>query len=175
MDKLWVYAYVRVKKWFEDAGQRIAMEISLDEGDTWNFVPTKKGKPFSPTIDWNNEDYCIGFDQADQQLTFIFPYNTKSGTILYRCWLKKGSTINPIVNHIGVHFNLNYKQELLFNYQIDLNKSFELLDGRSAEKDRQVDKIKFLKDIWQNQDMVELIDVTGNKYTCIPFSDDRTP
>ena len=23
--------------------------------------------------------------------------------------------------------------------------------------------------------MVELIDVTGKKYTCIPFSDDRTP
>lgn len=58
---------------------------------------------------------------------------------------------------------------------MDLKKSYELLNGRQVEKDRHTDKLLFLKDIWQNQDMVELIDVTGAKYTCIPFSDDRTP
>jgi len=175
VDKLWVYGYVRVKKWFVDDGQKVALQVSFDDGQTWNYVPTKKWKEFSPTLDWNNTDYSIGFDQQDQQLTFIFPYNTKSGTILYRCWLHKWNTIHPIVNHIGIHYNINYKQELLFNYQIDLNKSYELLNGREVEKDRQNDKLLFLKDIWQNQDMVELIDVTGGKYTCIPFSDDRTP
>lgn len=65
-----------------------------------------------------------------------------------------------MVNHVSIHFNLNYKQELLFSYQIDLNKSSELLTGRDVETDRQVDKLLFLKEIWQSQDMVELTDVT---------------
>lgn len=79
------------------------------------------------------------------------------------------------MTHIGVHFNLNYKQEFLFNYQLDLNKSVELLGGRTIEKDLHNNKLAFLKEIWQNQDMVLLTDVNGKKYTCIPFSDERTP
>lgn len=139
-------------------------------------MPSVPGKPFSPTNSWA-DIYSIDktSTQDDQQLTFFFPYNTKSGTIIYRCWLKKGTTVKPIVNHIGVHFNLNYRQELLFNYQLDLNKAMELLGGRTIEKDLQGDKLAFLKNIWQNQDMVLLTDVTGKKYTCMPFSDDRTP
>ncbi len=31
VDKLWVYAYVRVDKWEIEDGQRVAMEVSLDE------------------------------------------------------------------------------------------------------------------------------------------------
>ncbi len=174
VDKLWVYGYVRLSNPI-DTTEKIAMQFSFDDGKTWKFCPTKKWNPFIDTIDWNDPTYAAWWEQWSMQLTFIFPYNTKSGTIIYRCWLKKWSTVVPVVNHIGIHFNLNYKQELLFNYQIDLNKSYELLNGREVEKDRQNDKLLFLKDIWQNQDMVELIDVTGGKYTCIPFSDDRTP
>ena len=176
VDKLWIYAYVRVKKWIVDDDQSVALEVSLDEWDTWNFCPTKPGWPFSPTNTWTPET-SIDFGNASdkQQLVFFFPHNTRSGTILYRCWLKKWNTVVPVVNHIGVHFNLNYRQELLFNYQVDLNKSFELLNGRGAEKDKHISKLIFLKDIWQNQDMIELVDVTWKKYTCIPFSDDRTP
>lgn len=176
VDKLWVYAYVRVWKWEIEDWQRVAMEVSLDEGHTWNYLPSVAGKPFSPTNSWS-DIYSIDKSSTldDQQLTFFFPYNTKSGTILYRCWLKKGTTIKPVVNHIGVHYNLNYRQELLFNYQLDLNKSMELLWGRTIEKDLQNDKLAFLKNIWQNQDMVLLTDVNWKTYTCMPFSDDRTP
>lgn len=120
----------------------------------------------------------MGYNEQDnEQLTFLFPYNTKSGTISYRAHLKKNSTTGKksIVNHVSIHYNLNYKQELLFNYQIDLNKASELLTGRDVEVDRQNDKLEFLKEIWQNQDMVELTDVNGKTYICIPFSDERTP
>lgn len=176
VDKLWIYAYVRIDKWELEDGQRVAMQVSLDEGHSWNYMPRVAWKPFSATNPWN-DIYSIGHDDTDnqQQLTFFFPYNTKSGTILYRCWLKKWTTVKPVVNHIGVHYNLNYRQELLFNYQLDLNKAMELLGGRTIEKDLQGDKLAFLKNIWQNQDMVLLTDVTGKKYTCMPFSDDRTP
>lgn len=175
VDKLWVYGYVRVEKWTADDWQKVALEVSFDQWKKWQFVPTLKSKNFIDTLDWNNSDYVYSYTNWNEQFTFIFPYNTKASTILYRCWLKKWTKTWPVVNHIGIHYNLNYKQELLFNYQIDLNKSYELLNGREVEKDRQNDKLLFLKDIWQNQDMVELIDVTGRKYTCIPFSDDRTP
>lgn len=99
-------------------------------------------------------------DHRKQQAVFYFPYYSLSGTILYRCWLKKGTTVKPYVNHIGLHYYLNYKQELLFNYQIDLNKSVELLGGRTVEKDIQFPKLQFLKDIWNNQYQVEVTDVT---------------
>lgn len=175
VDKLWVYGYVRVKKWVADVWQKVALQVSFDEWVSWKFCPTTKGKEFSDTIDWNNPIYAAGYENSDQQLVFVFPYNTKSGTILYRCWLKKGTNdFKPVVNHIGIHYNLNYKQELMFSYLLDLNKSHELLTGRSVESNKQNDKLIFLKDIWQNQDMVELVDVTGKKYTCIPFSDEKT-
>lgn len=178
VDKQWVYAYVRLGKWTLDAGQRVAMQVSLDEGVTWNYCPTSANKQFSATNAWD-DDYSIGYtnieDKRKQQAVFYFPYYSLSGTIIYRCWLKKGTTVKPYVNHIGVHYYLNYKQELLFNYQLDLNKSVELLGGRTVEKDLQFSKLQFLKDIWNNQYQVEVTDVTGIKYTCVPYSDDRTP
>lgn len=90
VDKLWIYAYVRVQKWLIDDGQRVAMEMSFDEGKTWAYIPSQADKPFSSTNDWTDL-YSISQGTAEdaQQLTFFFPYNTRSGTILYRCWLKK--------------------------------------------------------------------------------------
>jgi len=176
VDKLWIYWYVRVNKWQVDSG-RVALEVSFDWGSTWQFCPTEKNKPFVQTLNWADPIYSVGFNEQDnEQLIFLFPYNTKSWTITYRVHLQKAiDTDNKtIVNHVSIHFNLNYKQELLFNYQIDLNKSSELLTGREVEVDRQVDKLLFLKEIWQNQDMVELTDVTWKVYTCIPYSDEKT-
>lgn len=177
VDKQWVYGYVRVGKWELDDWQRVALQVSLDEWLTWKYCPTTQGLTFSDTNDWLDDNYSIAHHntRSTQQLLFYFPYYTLSWTIIYRCWLKKGTTVKPVVNHIGLHYYLNYKQELLFNYQLDLNKSVELLGGRTVEKDLHFDKLQFLKDIWNNQYQVEVTDVTGIKYVCVPYSDDRTP
>lgn len=48
---------------------------------------------------------------------------------------------------------INYRQELLFNYNISLAPNQETLDGRHIDKRVTQDKVAFLKEIWQNQDM----------------------
>lgn len=56
-----------------------------------------------------------------------------------------------------------------------LGKAMELTGGREIEKNLSTDKLNFLKDIWTNQYQVEVTDVNGKKYICVPYSDDRTP
>lgn len=87
-----MYAYVRVGAWQSDDDQRVAMEVSLDEGLTWKFCPTVPGGSFSPTNTWT-DDTSIGYgnleDPRKQQAVFYFPYYSLSGTIIHRTWLKK--------------------------------------------------------------------------------------
>jgi hypothetical protein len=46
----------------------------------------------------------------------------------------------------------------------------QLLDGPgSNEIGRHRDKLDFLLDIWNNDTMVEITHINGEKYTCIPF------
>ena len=94
---------------------------------------------------------------------------------MYRAWLYKGATYIPTCTHVAIHFMINYKQELLFNYNLVLAPNIETLDGRHIDKRTTQDKVRFLKEIWQNQDICEFTHVDGKKYIGISFSDDRTP
>lgn len=181
IEKIWLYSYIRFDKWYEDDGQAIKFQVSFDEGKTWQFAPTSLDKPFTSVLDWNDLDYTRKYnptpdnDNSNVQCLFYYPYNSKFNTIAYRVWIKKGATVRPLINHISCHFNLNQKQELLFNYNISMKPRDELLDGKSVDIWKNNQKLTFLKNLWQTQDMVEITHIDGRKYKCITFSDDRTP
>lgn len=185
--KLWQYVYVRVNPETFDNLQKIAFEVSFDDNATWQFIPKNKWLsyfvPSSPSDPvWDHAEYyhtkvsTPTYVNDNKMLVFFFPYNQFQNTIAYRCWLKTGaSTKRLTINHIGVHFNVAYRQEMLINYNISMKPRDELLDGRRADIFTNNDRLTFLKDIWQNMYQVEITHVDGKKYVCIPFSDDRTP
>lgn len=179
MQKAWIYSYVRVTNGLKDDGSKVMFEVSFNQGETWQFCPTKVGLPFTSTQDWDDEDYSIGYQTdnplANEQLIFFFPYNTNWPTIAYRVHMKKGTDSRTRVNHVGCHYTLNNKQELLINYQFSIWPSTELLDGQSREAYKQNEKMAFLKDTWTNQDICLITHIDGKTYHAIPFSDDRTP
>lgn len=183
VSKNWLYAYVRFDPWSSSDWQKIAFQVSFDEGHNWKWLPNSKTKPYitSATPPWSNADYYHTYTSTpnsindNKMVVFFYPYNTKENVMSYRCWIKKWTTVRPIVNHIACHFVLNNRQEMLINYNISLKPRDELLDGRRVDVWKNNDKLTFLKEIWQQQDMVEVTHIDGKKYTCISFSDDRTP
>ena len=176
VEKLWLYAYMRVEPWTSDDGQSVRLQMSFDEGNTWYWLPTKKNTAMltSPVSFTDYEHKYVAGDRNDQFL-FFYPPNTLSNTIQYRTWLYKGTTYKPVCNHISCHFMINYRQELLFNYNLQLVPTQETLDGRHIDKRTTQDKLDFLKEIWMRQDICEITHVDGKVYTALSFSDDRTP
>jgi hypothetical protein len=176
VDKLWLYAYLRVEPWTADDWQKVRLQVSLDEGNTWYWLPTKKFTPLETSpISFTDYEHEYVAGGRNDQFRFFFPANTLSNTIQYRAWLYKGTTYKPVCNHVSLHFMINYRQELLFNYNISLAPNQETLDGRHIDKRVTQDKVAFLKEIWQNQDMCLFTHVDWKKYAGVPFSDDRTP
>ena len=78
--------------------------------------------------DFTNYEHKYVAGKRNDQFTFFFPTNTLANTIQYRAWLYKGATYKPVCNHISLQFMINYKQELLFNYNLQLAPNLELLD-----------------------------------------------
>jgi hypothetical protein len=157
---------MRVNPWEFDDGQKIRLQMTFDEGITWYWLPTKKNTDMLVNpADFTDYEHKYVEGQRNDQFLFFYPKNTLSNTIQYRAWLYKGATYKPICNHISCHFMINYKQELLFNYNLQLVPNLELLDGRTIDKRTTQDKIAFLKEIWQCQDMCLFTHVDGKQYT----------
>lgn len=112
-------------------------------------------------------DYEHGYESGEKndQFIFFFPTNTLSNTIQYRAWLYKGTTYKPVCNHVSCHYLINYRQELLFNYNLQLAPNLETLDGRHIDKRTTQEKLAFLKEIWQRQDMCLFTHIDGKQYT----------
>ena len=180
MQKAWIYNYIRITNGIKNDGSKVMFEVSFDQGETWQFCPTKVGLGFTTTQNWNDPNYSRGYIPTatpfdNEQLIFFYPYNTNYPTLTYRVHLKKWSTSRTRVNHVGCHFTLNNKQELFINYNFQISPAQQLLDGLSMSKYNQNELMAFLKDTWQNQDMCLITHVDGKQYHAIPFSDDRTP
>ena len=89
VEKIWLYAYVRTTPWTTDTSQKIHMQVTYDEGQTWWYLPKKKMLPLSATV---TADYEIGFaDNQNGQCTFFFPPVTSQNTLAHRTWIIKGT------------------------------------------------------------------------------------
>lgn len=176
VEKNWLYAYLRTSNWLSDDGQKVRMQVSFDEWQTWLWMPIKKRLNLEITpSDFTDYEHWYDAATRNDQWLFFFPTDILSNTIQYRAWLYRGNTYAPVCTHISFQYIINYKQELLFNYNIVLAPNLETLDGRHVDKRKTQDKVKFLKEIWQSQDIVEFTHIDWIVYTGISFSDDRTP
>lgn len=99
---------------------------------------------------------------------FYFPYNTLNRDICYRVEIVKGSSTAPIVWVISLHYNIVEEKEFVFTYLLSLADRQILLDWTS-EVNKHIEKLNFIKDIWENDIVCEISHVDWVKYIMLPF------
>ena len=178
VDKRALYVQLLTQK-MKRSGAKIRVAVQYDFDDKWYYLAKERGQVMTDTY---NSLHEIGFDdyKSSRAAYLFFPYNfPKFKTLRYRIEMKRGVHINskggkefyrPILNNIDLFYIIADPKELVFPLAINLNDRQQLLGGYgNNEIGKHRDKLAFLLDIWNNNTMVELTYVDGEKYTCIPF------
>ncbi|MCK9309169.1 MAG: hypothetical protein M0P99_02720 [Candidatus Cloacimonetes bacterium] len=178
IDKRGLYIQVLAEQ-FIRSGAKVRVAVQFDYQDGWYYMSTKRGQLLAKTPNRIHEATYEDI-KTTRAIYFFFPYDTpKWKTARYRMEIYGGkyrtkqgrlSFFRPVINNIDIFYILTDPKEYYFTYPIVLENRQQLLDGPgSNEIGRHRDKLDFLLDIWNNDTMVEITHINGEKYTCIPF------
>lgn len=178
IDKRGLYIQVLAEQ-FIRSGAKVRVAVQFDFQDGWYYMSTKRGQLQTKTPNKIHEATYEDI-KTNRALYFFFPYDTpKWKTARYRMEIYGGkyrtkqgrlAYFRPVINNIDIFYILTDPKEYYFTYPIILENRQQLLDGPgSNEIGRHRDKLDFLLDIWNNDTMVEITHINGEKYTCIPF------
>lgn len=178
VDKKGLYVQILAQS-FIKSNAKVRIAIQFDYQDTWYYLPKERNQILSTEYTELHEATFEDF-KSNRAFYFFFPYNSpRFKTVRYRIEIVGGSYrtkqgakgfFRPVLNNVDVFYILTDPKEMLFTYPIILEKRMQTLGGPgSNEIGRHRDKLAFLMDIWNNDVMVEITHVDGEKFTCIPF------